>query len=110
MIIKSVNPERLSFVVLIVTSVAGKVLLLFKPSRSVVGEHLWIGKEQTMKVDELRFDENENHGVAKDRETNDNAYRTPRLYVAGKTADLLKGGNSGSLEDFAKRFKSAASG
>ena len=63
-----------------------------------------------MKDDALRPEENVNREVAKTVETNDTAYRAPRLYVAGKTADLLRGGNAGSLEDFAKRFKSAASG
>ena len=63
-----------------------------------------------MKDDELRPEENGNQEVAKSRETNDTAYRAPRLYVAGKTVDLLRGGNSGSLEDFAKRFKSRDSG
>ena len=61
-----------------------------------------------MKDDELRPEENQE--VAKIRETNAPAYRAPRLYVAGKTADLLRGGNMGSLEDFAKRFKSKDSG
>lgn len=37
-------------------------------------------------------------------------YRPPRLHVAGKATEILKGGNAGSLEDFAKRFKSAESG
>ena len=59
-----------------------------------------------MKDDELRPDENGTQDVA----TNDTAYRAPRLYVAGKTVDLLRGGNAGSLEDFAKRFKSKDSG
>ncbi len=61
-----------------------------------------------MKADELRPEENGNRDAAKSRD--DAAYRAPRLYVAGKTTDLLRGGNMGSLEDFAKRFKSKDSG
>jgi hypothetical protein len=62
-----------------------------------------------MKEDKLRPGENGNQKVAESREAK-TVYRAPRLYVAGKTVDLLRGGNAGSLEDFAKRFKSAASG
>ena len=62
-----------------------------------------------MKDDKLGSEENENQ-TAKSRESNAATYRAPRVYVAGKTVDLLKGGNSGSLEDFAKRFKSKDSG
>ena len=63
-----------------------------------------------MKEKELRPKENGNQDAAKSSGTKDAAYRAPRLYVAGKTIDLLKGGNAGSLEDFAKRFKSRDSG
>ena len=63
-----------------------------------------------MKDDKLRPAGDGNQEVAKSGETKDTAYRAPRLYVAGKTADLLRGGNAGSLEDFAKRFKSRDSG
>jgi len=63
-----------------------------------------------MKEDKLRPGENGNQEVAESREANKTVYRAPRLYVAGKTVDLLRGGNMGSLEDFAKRFKSASSG
>ena len=59
-----------------------------------------------MKDDELRPEENVD---LKTREA-DTGYRAPRLYVAGKTIDLLRGGSMGSLEDFARRFKSADSG
>lgn len=60
--------------------------------------------------DEKRRPEESGGRDAANKETNDAAYRAPRLYVAGKTIDLLRGGNSGSLEDFAKRFKSRDSG
>ncbi len=58
----------------------------------------------------MKGKENGNQDAAKIRETKDAAYKAPRLYVAGKTVDLLRGGNMGSLEDFAKRFKSKDSG
>jgi hypothetical protein len=61
-----------------------------------------------MKDDELKT--NGNQDVEQGTEANDEAYIAPRLYVAGKTVALLRGGNMGSLEDFAKRFKSQTSG
>lgn len=51
-----------------------------------------------------------NSGSSRGRDTSlastGQLYREPRLYVIGKTAELLQGGNRGSQEDFAKRFKS----
>ena len=34
-----------------------------------------------------------------------NSYSKPRVRVIGLTSILLRGGNAGSLEDFAIRFK-----